>query len=129
MPYKDKEKQKQCQADWYQKVKNTEARKNSHALGKKALVKRNQDIVRNAKYCGCQICGYNKCIGSLDFHHKDPQEKDLTISRAIRMWGTEKLTEEINKCMVLCANCHRELHYNQNNAGKVLMDTRLPSKQ
>lgn len=129
MPYKDKEKQKQCQADWYQKVKNTKKRRDTTALSKKALVEKNQDVVRNAKKYGCQICGYNKCIGSLDFHHADPKEKDLTISRAIRIWGTKRLTEEINKCIVLCANCHRELHYNQNNAGKVLMDTRLPSKQ
>jgi hypothetical protein len=129
MPYKDKEKQKKFQADWYKKVKNTEVRKNSQRNSKKALVERNRDTVHKAKQAGCQVCGYNKCTGALEFHHLDRNQKDLGIAKAIRMWGTEKLTEEINKCILLCANCHREAHYNQNNAGKVLMDTRLPSKQ
>lgn len=129
MPYKDKDKQKQAQADWYQKVKNTKKRKQAQRLSKKELVKRNQKLVQDARLAGCEICGYNKCLVALDFHHKDPKTKDLTIARAIRHWGTEKLNEEMKKCMILCANCHRELHFNQNTAGKVLMDTRLPSKQ
>ena len=58
---------------------------------------------------GCQICGYNKYGGSLDFHHIDPNKKLFTLSRYWR-YSWDKLEEEIKKCILLCANCHREFH-------------------
>lgn len=57
----------------------------------------------------CQICGYDKCIDALDFHHRDPNEKEFRIGKGNTMkW--EKVLEELDKCDLLCANCHRELH-------------------
>lgn len=56
----------------------------------------------------CMQCGYNKYIGALEFHHRDPKEKDPTWS--VR-WGIERLRVELDKCDILCANCHREVHY------------------
>jgi hypothetical protein len=57
----------------------------------------------------CQNCGYNKCIGAMDFHHLDPQEKDFTISGSAGKWETIK--NELDKCVLLCKNCHAEQHY------------------
>lgn len=57
----------------------------------------------------CQICGYDKSFQVLDFHHKDPNEKDFNIS-AKPSWGFERIKPEILKCALLCANCHREVH-------------------
>lgn len=58
---------------------------------------------------GCSICGYNKCASALDFHHSG--DKGFSISNAIRNTkGIRAVTEEIKKCIVLCSNCHRELH-------------------
>lgn len=62
----------------------------------------------------CKICKYNKCIASLCFHHKDPSKKDFAISNKGRTIGWEKLKKEIDKCILLCLNCHGELHYKQN---------------
>ena len=61
---------------------------------------------------GCAICGYNKCTKALEFHHSgDSEDKEFEISKAIFMGKPlEKIKEEIKKCDVLCANCHRELH-------------------
>lgn len=57
----------------------------------------------------CQICGYNKCIRSLTFHHIDPNEKEFGIARdTSRNWS--KIQKELDKCMLLCQNCHGELH-------------------
>lgn len=59
----------------------------------------------------CRTCGYNKCIDALEFHHRDSQEKDFAISKAmvcIRSW--EHIQTELAKCDLLCANCHREHH-------------------
>lgn len=57
----------------------------------------------------CELCGYNKCIDALEFHHKNPDEKDFGISSGeTRSWG--KIKNELDKCIMLCANCHREIH-------------------
>lgn len=57
----------------------------------------------------CQICGYNKCDKALEFHHLNPEEKEFTISYNMnKSW--DKVVTEVQKCALLCANCHRELH-------------------
>jgi hypothetical protein len=56
----------------------------------------------------CCRCGYNTCVDAIDFHHKDPAEKDFTIAKA---WNNLPLViEELKKCIPLCSNCHREFH-------------------
>lgn len=55
----------------------------------------------------CEYCGYNKYIGALEFHHKDPTQKDPTGLRAYKI---SRLYAEVDKCILLCANCHREEH-------------------
>jgi 5-methylcytosine-specific restriction endonuclease McrA len=57
----------------------------------------------------CQKCGYNKCVSALDFHHIDPTEKDFTISSNSGKW--ENIKKELDKCELLCKNCHAELHF------------------
>lgn len=58
----------------------------------------------------CCICGYKKFIGALEFHHLNPKEKDFSISLKgyTKGWGTVKA--ELDKCILVCANCHREIH-------------------
>lgn len=62
------------------------------------------------KYKGgkCEICGYNKCIGALDFHHKNPKEKEFSMSK--NSFSFEKCKKEADKCLLLCRNCHAEEH-------------------
>ena len=55
----------------------------------------------------CEHCGYDKYRGALEFHHKDPTQKD---PQGLRKMNLEKLFEEVDKCVLLCANCHREEH-------------------
>lgn len=58
----------------------------------------------------CEICGYDKCINALDFHHKDPSQKDLSF-KSKRGWSWNKLKVELDKCILVCSNCHREIHF------------------
>ena len=79
----------------------------------KAVVKRRQKVKEMAvEYKGgsCQRCGYDKYVGALEFHHMDPNEKDFLISRKgyCTSWG--KIKKELDKCILVCANCHREVH-------------------
>lgn len=59
----------------------------------------------------CELCGYNKCIDAFDFHHKNSLEKDFGISASGNTKSWNKIQKEIDKCLLLCANCHREAHY------------------
>ena len=56
----------------------------------------------------CQICGYNKCIQALEFHHLDPSKKDFSISG--KSYSFQRLKSEIDKCIMVCSNCHKEIH-------------------
>ena len=56
----------------------------------------------------CQICGYNKCKEALTFHHRNPAEKDFEISGQYIRW--ERVKAELDKCDMLCQNCHAEVH-------------------
>lgn len=58
----------------------------------------------------CSLCGYNKCSEALDFHHLDPKEKEFNISdRNIKLDWPE-IQKELDKGIIVCANCHREIH-------------------
>ena len=61
---------------------------------------------------GCSKCGYNKCIYALDFHHINPETKSFPLSqRELGNHSEEKIYQEAEKCVLLCANCHREEHH------------------
>lgn len=61
----------------------------------------------------CEICGYDRCPGALAFHHKNPSDKEFTPSYVINSRSWENAKEELIKCMLLCANCHAEIHYEE----------------
>jgi hypothetical protein len=57
----------------------------------------------------CVMCGYNKCIAALHFHHRDPKTKEFSLS--MRSVGSYKRAKrEAAKCILVCANCHAEIH-------------------
>ena len=58
----------------------------------------------------CSHCGYKKCLYALDFHHLDPDKKDKGVCRLLRSKSFKRAEEESKICVLLCANCHRELH-------------------
>ena len=64
----------------------------------------------------CQICGYDKSIRALDFHHINPDEKELSFSQEIfrnkfpNPSLFDKLKKETEKCILVCRNCHAEIH-------------------
>lgn len=64
----------------------------------------------------CSKCGESRFY-CLDFHHIDPNEKETEVTKLIE--APNKLKEELKKCIVLCSNCHRELHYQEKHAGIV----------
>lgn len=61
----------------------------------------------------CQICGYNKCPNALEFHHVESNNKKEKPAYVIMRWSWERAKKELDKCILVCANCHREIHYKE----------------
>ncbi len=57
----------------------------------------------------CMVCGYNKTFNALEFHHLDPASKEQSVSKAVQACGYDGAFEEALKCLLVCANCHREI--------------------
>ena len=57
----------------------------------------------------CVVCNYNKCQQALQFHHRDPNEKEFAVANSGTL-DIEKLKVEVDKCLLVCANCHVEIH-------------------
>ena len=61
----------------------------------------------------CERCGYDRYYGALEFHHIDPDKKDFSLSHLKRYSFNQIIIDELDKCILLCANCHREIHAEQ----------------
>ncbi len=93
--------------------KDTRTYEDRRAYNIKAVARRRRKIrLRAIEYLGgkCMKCGYNKYPEVLEFHHRDPTQKDFNVSRKGHCRSWERVSREIEKCDLLCANCHRELH-------------------
>ena len=72
-------------------------------------IKRKKDAI-SYKGGKCICCGYDKFYGALEFHHINPNQKDVDWQKLrLRSWNA--ITEELDKCICVCANCHREVHH------------------
>lgn len=103
-------------------MKDRRAYKDRAAYLKQAVARLRKHIRERAiEYLGnvCCICGYSRCSNALDVHHRDPAQKDFGLSAdgMTRSWA--RVEKELRKCVLLCANCHREIHAGQ---------TQLPSE-
>lgn len=76
------------------------------------IYQKNRKWVNEYKlYIGCLVCGYNKCAEALDFHHLNDDDKSFNISTKVgKNTNLEIIKKEMEKCIILCRNCHAELH-------------------
>lgn len=102
---RNKEKMRAYRRVWYKKNKE-------HA--KKKIYERRKEIQRWFRgykaTLHCIQCGEDH-PACLVFHHRDLNEKDFSIAHMLTGYGKKRILEEIAKCDVLCANCHRKLHW------------------
>ena len=90
-------------------------RKKTQRLQRRADAKetrrsRNKEYIKSIKTKGCALCAEKEpcCI---DFHHLDPKDKEFNISKACQDFtDLDLIKKEIDKCILLCANCHRKVH-------------------
>ena len=113
MPYKDPEERKRKHKEYSRKYyeANKEKVKATSKLNR-AVGKARWTLYKSSLKCA--KCGFSH-IAALDFHHMDPNEKEHNVNRLISNKSFVKAYEEIKKCIVLCANCHRIHHYEEKN--------------
>lgn len=103
------------QFNWRNKTKGTRRAdcKQCHCNYMKQKYQEKKETIQDIKLVlKCQKCGYNRCSEALEFHHINLQEKDDGIARMIsNNYTLDKVKEEMKKCVILCANCHREFHF------------------
>jgi len=108
MPYKDRKRQKKAQAEWYQKNKDAIRKKRSYQK-QEARKWVNDYKTQNSVCTDCEI-SFPPHI--LDFDHIG--DKSFGISRALQQGtGLDKIKQEIKKCEIVCANCHRQRTYDR----------------
>lgn len=103
---------KECKKEFYKKERKGisydseySQKKDYHGL----YLKYKLILARGGK---CECCGYNKNFSALQFHHIDPSTKKFTLdARTLERKHDDEIIEEFNKCKLLCANCHQELHH------------------
>jgi len=79
----------------------------------KAVTKRRiklRQMAADYKGGQCIICKYKKCKRALVFHHVDPKKKSFGISARGLTKSWDKVRKELDKCVLLCSNCHMEVH-------------------
>ena len=77
----------------------------------KIFRKKRKNFLLDVKGSKCQICSYSFCKEALEFHHLDPTKKEFTISNTKATRTLEEDLKEIEKCILVCNRCHREIHY------------------
>jgi hypothetical protein len=94
-------------------IKKTNWSVKDYCTGCRTTIRRIKLKEKAIEYKGgkCEHCGYSKCNRALTFHHKDPSKKLYILTRSkMACTSGEKIKDELDKCVLLCANCHSELH-------------------
>lgn len=117
---------KACRNKWFSKEKHPRWVGGSKNKNKARIADKTRKIkykLKAIKELGgkCNDCGYEKCIAALDFHHIDPLSKDDTI-KDISSGSWKRIEKEIKKCILLCANCHRTRHWNEQSINISIME-------
>lgn len=79
----------------------------------------------------CVRCGYDKYSGAMDFHHTDPSLKEHRPGMIIHQWGTDRAMKQLlkEKCILVCKNCHAEIHDLMYDYEVVELDYKIPEKR
>ena len=100
---------KSCEKIYFKQLyKTNERRTKSLKIAANNTRGYNTNFVQRYKlFCGCKICGYKKTYHALELHHLKNKSKEISQMKTVSITTLKK---EMRKCIVVCANCHREIH-------------------
>jgi UV DNA damage repair endonuclease len=106
MPIRSKEKNREYQLKWYHQNK----KRLNPSIKKRRTDNRDLiDAYKEELGCTCSLCGIIDHPIGFDFHHINHEEKEYTVSK-MTGYKWERIKKEIDKCIMICAVCHRKLH-------------------
>ena len=106
MPIRDTEKNKNYQLKWFQ---NNKERLKPNIKKRRTDSRNLIDAYKEKLGCRCALCGVIDHPITFDFHHVDPNEKEYRVS-SMAGYRWERIKKEIDKCILICAACHRKVH-------------------
>ncbi len=85
--------------------------KNRIRILKRKTLRKSRIKMKMVEFCGgkCFLCGYDKCLAALEFHHQN-NDTDFSVTELIKNSSEQNVLKEVQRCMLVCANCHREIH-------------------
>lgn len=105
---------------------------NDYEKQRERAIKRKLELIK-LKGGKCEKCGYSKNISALEFHHIDPSTKEFNLDeRHLSNTTIEKILKESDKCILVCSNCHKEIHYphlGENEIENLLLEFNTKSKK
>jgi hypothetical protein len=98
-----------CKSEYREKLRISRLSTNKSPVDS-VIEWRQRRKLRAIEYLGgaCSICNYKKSPRALQFHHKDPSQKDFGIGSTNVSW--KRTVKELDKCILVCSNCHAEIH-------------------
>lgn len=104
---------------------NTQSERDRINRNRRAARDRNQSQLR--EYLSARVCADCGCSDwrVLEFDHRDPEEKVFNVANMMRAWSWKNILREIEKCEVVCANCHRIRTYITFGRWRILEDFRV----
>lgn len=96
-----------------------------HRQGRLRRRKEKQEALFSMFDYTCQICGLvEKKTGFFEFHHKEPHNKDREVGSMLNSASFDKVLKEVEKCIMVCPNCHKREHLKENMTLSELRSTR-----
>lgn len=97
-----------CQREWYGNYYQSSPKEKDRLSKKKARqIHENRQLLKKLKNVPCMDCGQSYPSFVMDFDHRDPSKKKFSVGSAVRDHTLDAIMKEIEKCDVVCANCHR----------------------
>ena len=110
-------------------IKRLRHNKKTTEVNRRRAFKRKAELIEEMFDGGCVCCGYNRCITALEFHHLNPKNKSFGLDVAkIGQINYDSFKEEAEKCVILCSNCHREVHQELIDLKMVVEKLKIKSK-
>lgn len=119
----NRERMRELRKKWYDSNKESEQDK-AKIRQKKRREDFNKWYYEYKSTLSCVQCGFSH-PAAIDFHHRDRNDKEFNPSQMRDYTNKERFLKEIEKCDVLCANCHRILHYNEWNKPSIIYEDLL----
>ena len=104
MAYRDPENHKKwCRNDYVENRGKYAAKRDARRLAIRKYL--------SERKTSCSVCGYSQCKAALEFHHVNADDKTVTPANMVsKGWSFSRIDRELCKCIVVCSNCHREIH-------------------